>query len=106
MRVPKLTGRDNLIKTKLEEGYSFTLLSTELGVTCRTLIRYVKGLDTRNRKKHAGISFRKPSTPMDLAERYDIPIKTVADWLRRGCIKGRKVGALLNFFLMRGLILS
>ena len=106
MRIPKLTGKDNLIKSRLEEGYSFRLLSTELGVGCRTLIRYVKGLDTRNRKKHAGISFRKPPTSRDLAERYGIPIKTVADWLRRGRIKGRKVGALLNFFLMRGLILS
>ena len=92
MRVSTIIGKDNLIKAKLEEGYSFRLLSTELGVTCRTLIRYVKGLDTRNRKKYAGISFRKPSTPRDLAERYGIPINTVRDWLRRGRIKGRKVG--------------
>jgi DNA-directed RNA polymerase specialized sigma subunit len=92
MRIPKLHGKDNLIKSRLEEGYSFTLLSTELGVGCRTLIRYVKGLDTRNRKKYAGISFRKPSTLRDLAKSYGIPKKTAQDWFRKGRIKGRKVG--------------
>ena len=92
MRVSTIIGKDDLIKAKLEEGYSFTLLSKELGVACQTLINYVKGLDSRYRTKYAGISLRRPTRPRHLAERYGIPITTVTDWLRKGRIKGRKVG--------------
>lgn len=92
MRISTIVGKDDLIKAKLEEGYSFNLLSKELGVGCRTLINYVKGLDSHFRRKYAGISFRKPSTPRDFAARHGIPIKRVTDWLRKGRIKGRKVG--------------
>jgi len=92
MRILKLIGRDNLIKAKLEEGYSFRLLSRELGISYQALINYVKGSETHHRKKRTGISFRKPSTARDFAERYGIPIKTVTEWLRQGRVKGRKVG--------------
>jgi DNA-directed RNA polymerase specialized sigma subunit len=92
MRVSTIIGKDDFIKAKLEEGYSFRLLSTELGVGCRTLINYVKGLDTCNSKKYPGISFRKPATLRDLAKSYGIPKKTAQDWFRKGRIKGRKVG--------------
>ena len=92
MRVSKLTGRDDFIKAKLEEGYSFRLLSTELGVSYQTLINYVKGLDRRYRKRRKGISFKKPSTSRDLAGRYNVSISLVRDWLREGRIKGRKIG--------------
>jgi len=92
MRVSKLTGKDDLIKAKLEEGYSFRLLSKELGVSYQTLINYVKGLDRHHGKKRTGISFRKPSTARDFAERHGVSISAVREWLRQGRIKGRKVG--------------
>ena len=92
MKIPKLTGQDNLIKSRLEEGYPFTLLSRELGVDYRTLTNYVKGLDRHNRKRYAGIGFRKRLTPRDVAERYGISVNRVSAWLRRGRVKGRKVG--------------
>jgi len=38
MRVSTIVGKDELIKARLEEGYSFQLLSKELGVGCHTLI--------------------------------------------------------------------
>jgi lambda repressor-like predicted transcriptional regulator len=47
--ISRLTGKDDFIKAKLEEGYSFRLLSRELGVSYQTLINYVKGLN-----KHRG----------------------------------------------------
>jgi len=92
MRISTIVGKDDLIKAKLEEGYSFNLLSKELRVGIHTLINYVKGLDSLYKRKYAGISFRKPPTPRDFAERYGIPIGTLQDWLRKGRIKGRKVG--------------
>ena len=88
----KLTGKDDFIKAKLEEGYSFRLLSTELGVSHQALINYVKGLGKHYRKKRTGIGFRKPSTPRDLAERYGVPTYVIRSWLREGRIKGRKIG--------------
>ena len=92
MRISKLTGRDDFIKAKLEEGYSFRLLSKQLGVSYQTLINYVKGSDKYHRKKLTGISFRKPSTTRDLAERHGVSIHAVRERLRQGRIKGRKVG--------------
>jgi len=92
MRVSTIVGKDDLIKAKLEEGYSFQLLSKELGVGIHTLINYVKGLDTCNTKKYPGISSRKPLTLRDSAKSYGIPKKTAQDWFRKGRIKGRKVG--------------
>ena len=92
MRVSRLTGRDDFIRAKLEEGYSFRLLSGELGVSYQTLINYVTGLDKSHRKKRTRISFRKPSTTRDWAERHGVSIDAVRDWLRQGRIKGRKVG--------------
>ena len=92
MRIPKLTGRDGFIRAKLEEGYSFRLLSTELGVSHQALINYVKGLDKHRRRKRPGISFTKPSTTRDFAERHGVSINAVRDWLRQGRIRGRKVG--------------
>ena len=92
MRISTIVGKDNLIKAKLEEGYSFNLLSKELGVNIHTLINYVRGMNSRYKRKYAGITFRKPSTPRDFAERHGIPITRVTDWLRKGRIKGRKVG--------------
>ena len=91
MRVSRLTGRDDFIKAKLEEGYSFRLLSSELGVSYETLIRDVKGLDRHRRRKRPGISFTKPSTTRDWAERHGASIDAVRDWLRRGRISGRKL---------------
>jgi len=92
MRVSTIVGKDNLIKAKLEEGYSFNLLSKELGVGIHTLINYVKGLDSQYKRKYAGISFRKPSTLRDLAKSHGIPKQTAQYWLQKGRIKGRKVG--------------
>jgi len=90
--ISKLTGRDHFIKARLEEGYSFRLLSKELGVSYQTLINYVKGLGKYHGKKRAAISFRKPSTTRDLSERYGVSVYAVREWLREGRIKGRKVG--------------
>jgi len=92
MRVSTIVGKDDLIKAKLEEGYSFNLLSKELGVNIHTLINYVKGMNSRYKRKYAGISFRKPPTPRDLAKSYGIPKTTAQDWLQKERIKGRKVG--------------
>jgi hypothetical protein len=92
VRISKLSGKDEYIKARLEEGYSFRLLSRELGVSHQALINYVNGLDGRRRKKRKGVSFRKPPTPKDWAERHGISIYAVRDWLREGRIKGRKVG--------------
>jgi len=92
MKIRKLIGKDDLIKSRLEEGYPFTLLSTDFGVDYRTLTNYVKGLDVHNRKRYAGISFRKPLTPRNVAERHGISVNRVTAWLRRGRVKGRKVG--------------
>ena len=92
MRVSTIVGKDDLIKAKLEEGYSFNLLSKELGVNIHTLINYVKGMNSRYKRKYAGISFRKPPTPRDLAKRYGIPTSTITNWLQKGRIKSRKVG--------------
>ena len=92
MKIRKLTDKDDLIKSRLEEGYPFTLLSTDFGVDYRTLTNYVKGLDVHNRKRYAGISFRKPLTPRNVAERHGISVNRVTAWLRRGRVKGRKVG--------------
>ena len=92
MRFSRLTDKDDYIKAKLEEGYSFRLLSRELGVSHQTLINHVKGLDRHYKKRRVGINFRKPSTPRDLAERYNLSTGVVRDWLREGLIKGRKVG--------------
>jgi hypothetical protein len=93
MRVSTIVGKDDLIKAKLEEGYSFRLLSKELGVGVHTLISYVKGFDTCNSKKYPGITFGKPSRTGDLAQRYGIPKQTVQYWLWKGRIKGNKVGS-------------
>jgi transposase len=92
VRLSRLTGKDDYIKARLEEGYSFRYLSKELAVSHQTLINYVKGLDRRYREKRTGISFRKPSTTSDLARRYDVPTYVIRDWLREGRIKGRKIG--------------
>ena len=92
MRLSRLADKDDYIKAKLEEGYSFRLLSKELGVSHQTLINYVKGLDRHYGERRTGISFRKPPTTSDLARRYDVPTYVVRDWLRGGHIKGRKVG--------------
>ena len=92
MRASRLTGRDDFIRAKLEEGYSFRLLSREVGVSYQTLINYVNGLDGRRRKKGKGVSFRKPSTTRDWAEGHGVSICAVRDRLREGRIKGRKVG--------------
>jgi len=92
MRISMLSGKDDYIKAKLEEGSSFRLLSRELGVSYQTLINYVNGLDGRRRKKSEGVSFRKPSTTRDWAERRGVSICVVRDRLREGRIKGRKVG--------------
>jgi hypothetical protein len=88
----KLTGKDAYIKAKLEEGYSFRLLSRELGVSHQALINYVKGLDRHYRKEREGINFRKPLTPRDLAEQHNVPSYAIRDWIREGRIRGRKVG--------------
>jgi hypothetical protein len=90
--ISRLTGRDDFIKAKLEEGHSFRLLSRELGVSYQTLINYVKGQDGHYRRRRPGITFRRPLTPGDLAKRYDVPVYVVRDWLREGHIKGSKVG--------------
>jgi hypothetical protein len=92
VRTSRLVGKHDLIKVKLEEGYSFRLLSRELGVSHQTLINYVKGLDRHCGKERDGINFRKPLTPRDLAERHNVPNYVIRDWLRKGRIKGRKVG--------------
>jgi len=92
MRMLKLSGKDDYIKAKLEEGYSFRVLSRELGVSYQTLINYVNGLDGRRRKKRKCVSFRKPSRTRDWAERHGVSICAVRDQLREGRIKGRKVG--------------
>lgn len=92
MGISRLTGKDDFIKAKLEEGYSFRLLSKELGVSYQTLINYVKGLDKHRVRKRTEISFRRPSTARDLAERRGVSIDTLREWLREGHIKGRKVG--------------
>jgi len=92
VRISRLTSSDDLIKDRLEEGYSFRLLSKELGVSHQTLINYVKGLDRHYRKRHTGISFRKPWTTSDLAKRHGVPTYLIRDWLQEGRIKGRKVG--------------
>ena len=88
----RLKGKDELIKAKLEEGYSFRCLSKELGVSHQALINYVNGLDGRRKKKRKGVSFRRPSTTRDWAERHGVSIYAVRDWLQSGRIKGRKVG--------------
>ena len=88
----RLTGKDAYIKAKLEEGYSFRLLSLELGVSHQALINYVKGLDRHYRKAREGINFTKPLTPRDLAERQGVSIDIVRYLLREERIKGRKVG--------------
>jgi len=85
-------GKDNLIKAKLEEGYSFRLSSSELGVSYQTMINYVKGSDRHHGKRRTGIGFRKPATTRDSAERHGVSIYAVRYWLREGRIKGRKVG--------------
>ena len=92
MPMSKLTGRDGFIRAKLEKGYSFRLLSKELGVSHQALINYVKGSGKHRAKKRAGISFRKPSTTRDFTETHGVSIDAVRGWLRRGRIKGRKVG--------------
>ena len=92
VRISKLTGRDDFIKAKLEEGYSFRLLSRELGVSYQTLINYVKGSDKHGRKQRPGISFAKPTTTRTWAEAHDVSIEAVRYWLRQGRIRGRKVG--------------
>jgi DNA-directed RNA polymerase specialized sigma24 family protein len=92
MRVSTIVGKDDLIKAKLEEGYSFQLLSKELGVGCHTLINYVKGMNSRYERKYPGITFRKPSRLRDLVKRYGIPKSTIQGWLRKGRVKGKKVG--------------
>jgi hypothetical protein len=91
-KVSRLAGRDEFIKVKLEEGYSFRLLSMELGVSHQTLINYVKGLDRHYRQEREGISFTKPLTPRDLAQQHNVPAYVIRDWIREGRIKGRKVG--------------
>jgi transposase len=92
MRVSTIVGKDDLIKAKLEEGYSFQLLSKELGVGIHTLVNYVKGMNSRYKRKYPGISFGKPLRIRDLTRSYGIPKETAQDWLRKGRIKGRKVG--------------
>ena len=92
MGASRLSGRDDFIRAKLEEGYSFRLLSRELGVSYQTLINYVKGLDKHHRRKHPGISFRQPLTTRDFAEGHGVAIDTVHRWLHKGRIKGRKIG--------------
>lgn len=92
MGASRLSGRDDFIRAKLEEGYSFRLLSRELGVSYETLIKYVKGLGKNRRRKGPGISFRQPITTRDFAERHGVAIHTVHRWLREGHIKGRKIG--------------
>jgi hypothetical protein len=72
MRISTIVGKDNLIRTKLEEGYSFRLLSRELGVSYQTLINYVRGLDRHCRRKRPGIGFTRPSTTRDWAERHGV----------------------------------
>jgi len=92
VRISKLSGKDGYIKAKLEEGYSFRLLSRELGVSYQTLINYVKGLDKHHSRRGTGISFRRPSTTRDFTETHGVSIDAVRGWLRKGRIKGRKVG--------------
>lgn len=92
MRASRLTGRDDFIKARLEEGYSFRLLSRELGVSHETLIKYVKGLGKNRRRKGPGIDFAEPLTTRDFAERHGVTIPTVHRWLHKGRIKGRKIG--------------
>lgn len=88
----KLTGRDDFVKAKLEEGYSFRLLSKELGVSYQTVINYVKGLDRHSKRRHTAISFREPLRSKDLAERYNVTTAAIRYGLRKGRIKGRRVG--------------
>jgi hypothetical protein len=95
MRISTIVGKDDLIKAKLEEGYSFELLSKELGVGIHTLVNYVKGMNSRYKRKYPGISFRKPLTLRDFAKICGIPIGTLRDWFWKGRIKGKKVGHLL-----------
>ena len=92
VRVSKLTGKDDYIRAKLEEGYSFRLLSRELGVSYQTLINYVKGRVRHSRKTGPRISFRKPTTTRDWAERHSVSVDAVRAQLRQGRIRGRKVG--------------
>ena len=91
-RISKLSSKGDYIKAKLEEGYSFRLLSRELGVSYQTLINYVKGSDKHGRRLSPGISFAKSSTTSDWAERHGVSVDAVRDWLRQGRIRGRKVG--------------
>lgn len=92
MPISRLRGKEELVKAKLEEGYSFRLLSRELGVSHQALINYVKGFDRHYRKEREGINFTKPLRPRDLAERHNVPTYLIRDWIRKGHIKGRKVG--------------
>jgi DNA-directed RNA polymerase specialized sigma subunit len=92
VRISTIVGKDDLIKAKLEEGYSFQLLSKELGVGVHTLINYVKGMDSLCKRKYPGISFRKPLTVRDLTKSHGIPKQTALEWLQKGRIKGKKVG--------------
>jgi effector-binding domain-containing protein len=92
VRISKFAGKENFIRAKLEEGHSFRGLSRELGVSHQALINHVKGLDRHYRKKYIGITFSKPLTTKDFAERNGVSISAVRVWLRQGRIKGRKVG--------------
>ena len=92
MKRSKLIGRDGFIKAKLEEGYSFRLLSTELGVSHQTLINYVKGLDRDYAQRRPGISFREPSRTGDVARAYGVSTYRVRDWIRAGSVNAKKVG--------------
>ena len=92
MRLSRLTDKDDYIKAKLEEGYSFRLLGRELGVSYQTLINHVAGSARPRREKGSGISFQKPLTTRVWAERHGVSIHAVRYWLREGSIKGRKVG--------------
>jgi hypothetical protein len=90
MKRSKLIGRDGFVKARLEEGYSFRLLSRELGVSHQNLINYVKGLDRHYRKEREGLNFRKPLTPRDLAERHNVPIMWLEIGFRKGVSKAGK----------------
>jgi hypothetical protein len=96
-----LTGKDNYIKANLAECFLLRLLSRELGVTTKPSSTMLRGVGKHRRKKRYQISIREHSAISDLAERHDVSISAVGDWLRQGRMNEKGSRKLVGSSLSR-----